>query len=623
MASNWNNKPNNTNNIYQIIKDKLKLNKDGKCINAMTIISDPDILMAAYKVIRSDPGNMTEGIDKTTLDGINIEWFKKTSEQLVNESWKPNPVRRVYIPKANGKRRPIGVCSPREKIVQQSMKMVLEVILNPKFSDHSHGFRPKRGCHTALRTLRDWKGVAWFIEGDIVGFFDNIDHKLLESLLIKHFKDARLIHLYWKFVRAGYVEWKNNRGEHVTTEFGVPQGGTISPILSNLMLHELDTYVEELMKKLDEHNIGLKPYRVNPKYHNITTRLSRLKKKIQALKQEGKEFIGEKKKFIELVKERKKYKSIIPNPEYIKVRYVRYADDWLIGVWGTKKYATHLKEKLATRLKELKLELSEEKTFITNARSDRAKFLGTYIKRMASDVTLFYRSKKGRKKMRIPSGNIWMTAPMEILIQKLKDKGFLGKEKFIPRPITKFITLPVPDIILRFNTIISGTLNYYSFSDNRSQLSKIVWIIKECLRKTLSRKLKINQKTFQKKFGKGIVTNITNRKKKNKLIKFIQPDLTRRPMRFLGLNGYMDPFAALYLKVSSRNIMDQKCASCGSSENIEMHHLKHIKTINLKLNKFDAAMARINRKQVPLCKKCHWDVHSGRYQGKSLKYMKA
>lgn len=223
---------------------------------------------------------MVRGSDKATLDGISETWFTQTSKELKEEKYSFKPARRVYIPKANGKMRPLGISSPRDKIVQQAVKMVLEIILEPKFLDSSHGFRPNRGCHTALREIRNWKGVPWVIEGDIKSFFDNIDHHILSDLLRKHFVDKRLIVLYWKMVKAGYVEWDGAHLKYINATEGVPQGGIISPLLSNLILNELDQYISGKIKEMEEKNSGKKLYLPNPKYHAISMKIYRLKKKI-------------------------------------------------------------------------------------------------------------------------------------------------------------------------------------------------------------------------------------------------------------------------------------------------------------------------------------------------------
>lgn len=198
--------------VHPHIKHSLIFDSNNKCTNAFLLCTHPDTLKMAYDMIKSKPGNMVHGSDRETLDGISENWFFTTSELLRSEAYEFKPVRRVYIPKSNGKMRPLGISSPRDKIIQQSLKIILEVILDPKFCNSSHGFRPNRGCHTALREIRNWGGASWLIEGDIEKFFDTIDHHILETLLKHHFNDHRLMSLYWKLVRAGYVEWdsKNN-----------------------------------------------------------------------------------------------------------------------------------------------------------------------------------------------------------------------------------------------------------------------------------------------------------------------------------------------------------------------------------------------------------------------------
>ena len=190
---------------------------------------------------------MVRGVDKETPDGLPVKWFEDASRLLRYEAYKLRPARRVYIPKANGKSRPLGISSPRDKIVQQALRIVLEIVLEPKFMETSHGFRPKRGCHSALKSIRSWQGVSWFVEGDIKSFFDSINHFILAELLAKHFDEARLIHLYWKLVKAGYVEFEpKKKPKFYQTLMGVPQGGIISPLLSNLVLHELDKFIKKL-----------------------------------------------------------------------------------------------------------------------------------------------------------------------------------------------------------------------------------------------------------------------------------------------------------------------------------------------------------------------------------------
>nr|QIJ45981.1 hypothetical protein [Calonectria ilicicola] len=608
--------------VKKLLQSRIKYDEQNRCTNIFEILSDPEVLMIAYEMIKSNSGNMVRGVDYETLDGITKKWFTDTSSSLIKESYKFRPVRRVYIPKANGKLRPLGVGSPRDKIIQQATRIVLEHVLEPRFSKYSHGFRPSRGCHTALREIRKWKGVAWFIEGDIKGFFDNIDHHILEKLLKKHIKDARFIHLYWKFVKAGYVEYSNGNIEtFIDSKTGVPQGGILSPLLSNLVLHELDEYIEKYKMNDNTRNRNERYYKKNPKYHMYTMRIDRLKKRIDRVTEtEERKICLKRLKQLKVL--RRRIKSIVPTGKVNFIEYVRYADDWIIGVWGTKCLANKIKNEISLFLKDLKLTLSLEKTLVTNARNERAIFLGTQIKRMASSIG----DMKVKNDRKLPSGNLLMNAPIPKLVNKMVDKGFLTIKngKWKPKSIATFIPLEDSDIILRFNTIIRGILNYYSFVDNRQKLTKLSFIIKECLRKTLSRKHKLNKTQFISKYSKMIA--VTRRNSiEVKRIWFYEPKLIKEPMNFLGSKEYnnvdFDPFKAIKWRVSTKTNFDFPCAVCGD-ENTEMHHIKHIKTLNVKLSSFDSAMAKVNRKQVPLCRPCHLKVHKGEYVGSPLKFWK-
>jgi group II intron reverse transcriptase/maturase len=600
------------------IRGLLEFDKKGLCTNAFQILSDPVTLRDAYETIKNKSGNMVPGTDKETLDGIGGEWFHNTSKKLLNESFQPRPSRRVLIPKANGKMRPLGISSPRDKIVQQSMRIVMEMILEPKFKESSHGFRPKKGCHTALQEVRAWNGVTWFLEGDIKSFFDSIDHFVLAKLLEKHFKEARLLHLYWKLVKAGYIEWNSEKREVIASDIGVPQGGIISPLLSNVVLHELDVYMENLINKRKELNCMNKGLLPNLEYTKLSARITRVNKKI-ALGTDTKEDRDWKKWNL---KERRKIPSQKPNPIVKRIEYVRYADDWLVGIWGEKNDAKLLKEQIRVFLKDLKLELSIEKTLITNARSDRAKFLGVLIKRIASNKGLTsIRDENGLSK-RIPSGNTWMTAPIPEIIKRLINRKFanLVKDRWDPISIPQLIPLPIKDIILRFKTVLAGFLNYFSFVDNRKKLLKVYWVLKESLRKTICRKLDIGKKTFLRQFGPQTILKIRKSDGTTVELDFKCPGLSALRSDFRGTRKFNDPLQVKNWGISTIAALGQPCANCGSDEKIEMHHVKHLKTLNVKLSPFDQMMARINRKQVPLCPPCHRKVHRGTYQGMSLKY---
>lgn len=622
--------------IITWIKNHLKSDKEGKVTNVWEIISDPEILRQAYEKIKSKPGNMVPGTDQTTLDGISNKWFEVTSNEIINEKYSPKPARRVYIPKSNGKMRPLGIAPPRDKIVQQAILFVLTTIYEPLFLESSHGFRPDRSCHTALRQIREWRGVPWIIEGDIKSFFDNIDHHILENLLSKRIKDAKFIHLYWKLVKAGYVEWNSKDKSITISETGVPQGSIVSPILSNIILHEFDIFMDKHRIDLEEKNHKILPSIANPEYKKIESRVNHRLNRLKTLKSKSpRDWATIRKVSKELkfhISDRRKHKSRIPNPKFsYAIKYTRYADDWVVGVWGSRTHAVTLKGIISNFLATLKLELSIEKTLITNTRDSRIEFLGVGIKRVGNNqgATLVRKRTKDQKvlKYRIPTCQIWMSTPLKKILEKLKNKNLIklakvqnreNRTKPIAQSITWLIPLPVKDIILRYKAILNGFLNYYSFADDRPRLHLIYWVLKESLIKTLGRKLKTNRRSLFQKYSKDIMVKSSS--SKGNSISFEYPDLTRQPMNFKVLTDN-DPTGSIFWKVRTRNSFDSCCANCGSMENIEMHHIKHIKTINIKLSEFDKKVAAINRKQVPLCKPCHRTVHSGTYKGLSLNHL--
>lgn len=274
-----------------------------------------------------------------------------------------------------------------------------------------------------------------------------------------------MINLYWKLVKAGYIEFDQKKKTFVNPGEGVPQGGIVSPILSNLVLHELDLYVDKKRAELVEKSVGIKPYSPNPKYHAITNQIYRLNAKKCLTEEQKVRRRG-------LLTLRRTIKSILPNPDYTRIEYVRYADDWILGVWGDRNLAQNLKDGIGAFLQSLKLELSAEKTLITNARSSRAK--GVHIKRLVShNGPSLVKSTLGRKR-RVATGNLIMTVPMLEIFEKMKLRGYMKPGKlFGALSVPALVGLPIKDMIIRYRTVLNGLLNYYSFADNKPQLASV------------------------------------------------------------------------------------------------------------------------------------------------------
>lgn len=406
-----------------------------------------DMYMLAYNKLKSNPGNLTPGIVPETLDGLSQEWIVETINSFKDESFQFKPGRRIEIDKPNGGKRPLTIAPPRDKIVQEIMRMILDVIFEPGFSKNSHGFRPNRSCHSALREIKTSFSVAtWVIEGDIRKCFDSIDHHKLMNIIEGKITDRRFTRLIWKSLRAGYFTF--NHYNHSVS--GTPQGSVVSPILCNIFLDIMDKHVGKLR---GEFNTPKKYPRANPKYQALVYRKSRSEDPGLGIHQEL-----------------RKVPSYDPlDSNYKRLIYVRYADDWVIGVRGSHQDAVNIMNNIKEFLHtELGLELSVEKTVITNIRENKIMFLG--VKLFKSHANNFVSSSRGRP-MRPPI-SIRFEAPLDRIISKLQNAGFCLATK--PTPKFVLIANTKDQIIHIHNAVIRGILNYYSFVHNYGKLAGLV-----------------------------------------------------------------------------------------------------------------------------------------------------
>ena len=346
------------------------------------------LYLLAYGNIYSNQGAMTPGTCDETADGMSGAKIGKIIAAMRGERYRFAPVRRVYIPKKNGKLRPLGLPSWSDKLVGEVVRLLLEAYYEPAFSDHSHGFRKGRGCHTALRKVQEtWTGTVWFIEGDISDFFGSTDHEILMKILAEKIRDNRFLRLIRNMLKAGYLEdW-----QYHDTLSGTPQGSVVSPALSNVYLHKLDEFVErELIPQYTRGNSR----KVNREY-------SRLAKQRQDARR-----CGDRAGARELAQQMRNLPYGDPmDPGYRRLRYIRYADDHLLGFTGPKAEAEQIKAKLAAFLREtLALELNQPKTLITCARTRAARFLGYEItvQHCNTKLTNGCRSANGRIALRVP-----------------------------------------------------------------------------------------------------------------------------------------------------------------------------------------------------------------------------
>lgn len=450
------------------------------------VLFNSEMFLLAYHNIQGRQGNMTEGSDGKTIDGMSLKRIENLIDALKDESYQPKPARRTYIPKKNGNMRPLGIPSIDDKLVQEVLRMLLEAIYEGSFENTSHGFRPKRSFHTALiQVQKNFTAAKWFIEGDIEGFFDNINHDVLIGILKERIADDRFIRLMWKFLKAGYIEdWTFHR-----TYSGTPQGGIISPILANIYLDKLDKYMKEYACQFDRGDrraMNLEYKRYSRKIWWLGTKLKQTEDK------------DTRKELIDAIKQHQKNRMHLPSVDemdegYRRIKYVRYADDFIIGVIGSKSDCEAIKEDIKNFLGEkLKLTLSEEKTLITHG-NRKAKFLGYEIYvRPFTDKTL--RGEKSGVLIKAYGKKVVLEVPMFTMRDKLlyyeamEIHQFEGKAKWKPTSRTKLLHLDDLEILDAYNREIRGFANYFSIANNSSHLNSFKYIMQYSLYKTFARK---------------------------------------------------------------------------------------------------------------------------------------
>ena len=493
--------------------------------------------------------------------------------------------------------------------------MMLEAIYEPTFSNRSHGFRPNRSCHTALMQLqRNFSGVKWFIEGDITSFFDNIDHAVLVNILRRRIHDEYFIALIWKFLKAGYLEdWTYHR-----TYSGTPQGSIISPILSNIYLNELDKFMEQYMEayRSKENRAKYVPYW---KLHEQARWLKKGKYKPEIWAAMDK---SARKTALQEIRELTAQKLKLPtrdpmDNEYKRLQYVRYADDWICGVIGSKANAEKVKSDIKKFLsEELKLELSEEKTLITNAH-DKAHFLGFDV--FASDNLQAITDINGHKG-RYYTGRIKLYVPRDKWQKKLTDYSALkityqeGQEKFIPTERTYLISSDDLEILNQYNAEIRGIYNYYRIADNVSTLGDFYYVMKFSLFKTFAAKYKTRISRIRRKYGYKRF-GVKYPSKSGKAVAYLYDEGFRKNRSGIGRSD-VDIIPQVHRNLNSTSLISrlkaERCEWCGA-ENvpIEMHHVRKIKDLKGKAG-WEIVMIGRKRKTMALCHACHDKLHAGK-----------
>lgn len=573
------------------------------------ILFNEELFYVAYQKIASNGGSTTKGSDGRSIDEMSLARIETLIASLKDESYQPHPSRRVHIPKKNGKTRPLGIPAFEDKLVQEVVRMILEAIYEGHFETTSHGFRPKRSCHTALLHIqKTFSGAKWFIEGDIKGFFDNIDHDVLVGILRERISDDRFIRLIRRFLKAGYVEdWTFHN-----TYSGMPQGGIVSPILANIYLDKLDKYVKEYIRHFD---MGTKR-RPGKESNDLANERKRTVRKLKKVK-DG----TEKAALVARLKAIEQERAAFPSGDemdgsYRRLKYIRYADDFILGVIGSKEDALRIKEDIKSFLSEsLALELSEEKTLITHT-GKSAKFLGYEITVTRNNHQR--RDVQGRLR-RTYGKRVRLNVSMATLRDKLLEYGAMeiklrnGKEIWKPKCRSGLIFNDDLEILDRYNRETVGFCNYYLIANNCVVLHNFRYIMEYSMYKTFAGKYRSTVRKINKKYRlsklftvkyeqKGVIKSRT----------FYKTSFKRRTTAF---NGSCDIEPYSIADVSRTNLTDrlkaEKCELCGATGKLIMHHVRNLKDLKGK-ESWKRLMSARKRKTIALCPSCHRLRHLGK-----------
>lgn len=581
---------------------------------------NPAMHLQAYQNIYAKEGNMTPGTDKKTIDGMSTKRIEKLIASLKDYSYQPNPARREYIEK-NGnpaKKRPLGIPSFDDKLLQEVIRMLLESIYEDTFSIHSHGFRPNRSCHTALMEVkRQFTGAKWFVEGDIKGCFDTVDHSILVGLLRRRIKDEHFLGLIWKFLKAGYMEnWIYHN-----TYSGTPQGSIISPILANIYLHELDEFIKQYAEKF---NLGDKKKRTR-EYQKQVGHLQYLRDVKYGKEKWDSLTPDQQTKALEEIKVTRTRMMQTPaadpmDTDFRRLRYVRYADDFLIGVIGSKQDAEHIKSAISTFLREeLHLEMSEEKTLITNAQ-DKARFLSYDIFSCKEQPPR--KDPRGHTRRSL-SGHIMLYVPKEKWLNKLLSYNALKitcneatnyKEQWESLHRKHLLHLDDLEILQRYNSEIRGIYNYYKIANNATALDTFGYIMKYSMYRTFAAKYKSSVRRVRKKYSIGKDFGVRYQTKTEPRVLLFYNEGFRQ-QKTLATGSFDNVQKAFYWNSPNSlaaRLQAKKCEWCGAEHvNLEMHHVRKLKNLKGKAA-WERAMIGRKRKTMALCIPCHDLLHAGK-----------
>ncbi len=595
--------------------------QQGKRLNGIfRLMEQPILWHEAYANIYANKGAMTPGADGKTLDGFSHERVTALIARLAEGTYRFQPVRRVYIPKRNGKKRPLGISSGDDKLVQEVVRMILERMYEPLFKESSHGFRPQRSPHTALQQMKqEWTAVKWLIDMDIRDYFTTIPHDELMKLLEKRIEDQRFLRLIRAMLDAGYLEnWKYH-----ATYSGVPQGSIVSPILANIFLHELDTFTASLKEQFEQG----KKRRPNPAYDHYSHQIARLRKKWDMLK--GKEeYKEELQKVQQQLKELQEVRRTLPSGDpydqhYKRLYYCRYADDFCIGIIGSKADAEQVREKVKRYIQEtLKLTIAEEKSHIRHGK-EGVIFLGYWVGTYSADKIVKTTRGQRHTTMKAISERLQLHIPPGRLQEFCATKRYGTYQTADARPRYELLNNSDAEILLTYNAELQGLANYYALAQGvRRYMNKLAYLWQTSFFKTLAHKHKtsVTKIAKQLKTKTGYAITIPGKQKTRVLQLFRLKDLKPPQPGNSELDRQPNTLALTLVRSELiRRLNAGQCEYCETEQGpFEVHHIRKMKDVAQKRETWMWMMAARNRKTLILCRQCHHLLHAGKLPNKAV-----
>lgn len=462
------------------------------------ILRNEDIWIAAYENIKGNKEALTAWVTKATLDGTSMTKLRKLQWKVLVESYRFQPVKQTWIPKANGKLRPLGIPTPNDKIVQEVIRMVLEAIYEPNFDHRSFGFRREMGVHDALEYVeKHFRWVDWVIKCDIKNAYPTIEHDKLCQILTQKIKDERFMRLIRKSLKGGVYD----HPQVLYSKLGVPQGSIVSPILANIYYNELDKWVSQKAKEVF---VEKSPKR-NPEHKQIEYQIQKLSKSVSEAKINSKQRDMLVREIKRLIQKRNQIPSLI-NPG-IEIRYTRYADDWIIGIKGPHELAIQIKDEVGDFLQnQLKQELDPFKTKVINIRAGKFIFLGYEIFLPRNMKLVKYKKKDGKQTVRRSAPILRFQVPIDQVTKRLYERGYITYINNKIRPTSKSSYTTLEDIVIvnHFRSVWLGLFNFYSGSTNRSHLQYIHYLLHMSCAMTLAHRHRSSSNQIFKKHGKRL-----------------------------------------------------------------------------------------------------------------------